>query len=63
MVYERTKALLTDKELYKSMSRAANPYGDGQASKRIVNAIYHHFGIINDRPEEFHKKFTNSSDQ
>ncbi|MNZ81897.1 UDP-N-acetylglucosamine 2-epimerase [compost metagenome] len=63
MVYERTKALLSDKELYDSMSRAANPYGDGKASERIVNAICHHFGIINQRPEEFHKKFTNSGDQ
>jgi len=59
MVYERTKALLTDRELYESMSRAANPYGDGKASERIVNAIRHHFGIISDRPEQFHRKFTN----
>lgn len=58
MVYERTKALLTDCELYESMSRAANPYGDGKASERIVNAIRHHFGIISDRPEQFHRKFT-----
>ncbi|MCA1294040.1 UDP-N-acetylglucosamine 2-epimerase (non-hydrolyzing) [Paenibacillus sp. alder61] len=58
MVYERTKALLTDRELYESMSRAANPYGDGKASERIVNAIRHHFGIISDRPEQFHRKFT-----
>ncbi|MEF2968187.1 UDP-N-acetylglucosamine 2-epimerase (non-hydrolyzing) [Paenibacillus sp. M1] len=58
MVYERTKALLSDSELYNSMSRAANPYGDGKASVRIVNAILHHFGIISERPEQFHKKFT-----
>lgn len=59
MVYERTKALLSDSELYNSMSRAANPYGDGKASERIVNALRHHFGIISERPEQFHKKFTN----
>jgi len=59
MVYERTKALLSDQKLYESMSRAANPYGDGQASQRIVNAICHHFGFLKDRPEEFHRKFTN----
>ncbi|WP_334072200.1 MULTISPECIES: non-hydrolyzing UDP-N-acetylglucosamine 2-epimerase [Paenibacillus] len=58
MVYERTKALLTDRELYESMSRAANPYGDGKASERIVNAIRHHFGVLSDRPEQFHRKFT-----
>ncbi|WP_054957630.1 non-hydrolyzing UDP-N-acetylglucosamine 2-epimerase [Paenibacillus dakarensis] len=57
-VYARTKALLTDKELYESMSKAANPYGDGHASERIVNAILHHFGIKSERPEEFHTMFT-----
>ncbi|WP_422658619.1 non-hydrolyzing UDP-N-acetylglucosamine 2-epimerase [Paenibacillus sp. EC2-1] len=57
-VYARTKALLTDKALYDSMSQAANPYGDGQASERIVNAILHHFGVVNERPEEFHTMFT-----
>lgn len=59
MVYERTKVLLSDKETYESMSRAANPYGDGKASERIVNAIRHHFGIVSERPENFHRKFTN----
>lgn len=59
-VYGRTKALLTDKELYDSMSQAANPYGDGHASERIVNAILHHFGKVSERPEEFHRMFTNS---
>lgn len=43
-VFNRTHALLTDNELYSRMSQAANPYGDGQASKRIVEAILHHFG-------------------
>ena len=57
-VYERIKVLLTDQELYDKMSKAANPYGDGQASQRIVNAILHHFGIRKERPEEFHRMFT-----
>jgi UDP-N-acetylglucosamine 2-epimerase (non-hydrolysing) len=57
-VYQRTHALLTDQKLYQSMSRAANPYGDGKASERIVNAILHHFGVVKDRPEEFHTMFT-----
>ncbi|MDO3412121.1 UDP-N-acetylglucosamine 2-epimerase (non-hydrolyzing) [Saccharibacillus sp. CPCC 101409] len=54
-VYERTQALLSDEVLYESMSRAANPYGDGKASQRIVNAILHSFGFKNERPDEFHK--------
>lgn len=56
-IYERAHALLTDQELYASMSEAANPYGDGQASKRIVNAILHHYGVLEERPEEFHTTF------
>ena len=31
--------LLTDEEAYHSMSRAHNPYGDGQACERIVQAL------------------------
>ena len=51
-VYERTKALLTDGALYKRMSEASNPYGDGQASRRIFEAILHHFQGA-ERPESF----------
>jgi UDP-N-acetylglucosamine 2-epimerase (non-hydrolysing) len=43
------------------MSGAANPYGDGKASQRIVDAILHHFGIKNERPEQFHRMFTKES--
>jgi UDP-N-acetylglucosamine 2-epimerase (non-hydrolysing) len=52
-VYERAKALLTDEALYERMSRAANPYGDGHASERIVQAILHAFGRRSERPEPF----------
>lgn len=38
-IYSLTKQLLTDKKLYDSMSKASNPYGDGNASKYIVDAI------------------------
>ncbi|MDQ0089839.1 UDP-N-acetylglucosamine 2-epimerase (non-hydrolyzing) [Paenibacillus anaericanus] len=63
MVYERTKVLLSDRGTYESMSRAANPYGDGKASQRIVNAILHHFGLVSERPENFHRKFTNGTQE
>jgi UDP-N-acetylglucosamine 2-epimerase (non-hydrolysing) len=52
-VYERTKALLTDPALYDRMSKAANPYGDGRASERIVRAILYHFGLEPNPPEPF----------
>jgi UDP-N-acetylglucosamine 2-epimerase (non-hydrolysing) len=39
VIYNETKKLLTNKEDYEKMSKASNPYGDGFASKRIVDAI------------------------
>lgn len=38
-VYNEAKKLLTDKAEYKAMSQAKNPYGDGFASKYIVDAL------------------------
>ncbi|MCX4374770.1 MAG: UDP-N-acetylglucosamine 2-epimerase (non-hydrolyzing) [Lachnospiraceae bacterium] len=38
-IYCEIKKLLIDNVLYKSMSKAVNPYGDGHASERIVQAI------------------------
>lgn len=38
-IYKETVKLLTDFEEYKKMSDAINPYGDGEASKRIVDII------------------------
>ena len=38
-IYQLTKELLTNKEVYEKMSRASNPYGDGHASERIADAI------------------------
>lgn len=38
-IYENAKKLLTDKEAYEKMAKAVNPYGDGHASERIVQAI------------------------
>lgn len=38
-VKEAMAALLTDETLYRQMSQAPNPYGDGRASERIVQSI------------------------
>lgn len=43
VIYEETRKLLTDKEVYDKMSKASNPYGDGHASERIVDAIIEKF--------------------
>lgn len=42
-IYLEIKKLLQDKEEYKAMSHASNPYGDGHASERIVDAIVEKF--------------------
>jgi UDP-N-acetylglucosamine 2-epimerase (non-hydrolysing) len=52
-VYQLTKQLLTDQEEYAKMAKASNPYGDGYASERIVQALLYHFGICDRRPEDF----------
>ena len=43
-VKEAMAALLTDETLYRQMSQAPNPYGDGRASERIVQSIQRYFG-------------------
>ncbi len=43
IIYEETKRLLTDRKEYERMSKASNPYGDGHASERIVDAIVEYF--------------------
>ena len=39
IIVNELTALMYDKKKYNKMSRAANPYGDGKASRRIVSAI------------------------
>jgi UDP-N-acetylglucosamine 2-epimerase (non-hydrolysing) len=36
---KETNKLLHDKNAYDSMSMAHNPYGDGKASQRIIDAL------------------------
>ena len=43
VIYNETMRLLNDKEEYDRMSKASNPYGDGHASERIVDAIIEKF--------------------
>ena len=51
-IIDETMKLLTDEEEYKKMSRALNPYGDGNACERIVDAIMYYFGMTEDRPKD-----------
>ncbi len=45
-IYSEFKRLLTDDKAYRDMARAANPYGDGKASERIVSIISKELHLI-----------------
>lgn len=51
-IREAMETLLTDETVYHQMSQAGNPYGDGRASERIVEAIAYYFGYAA-RPKNF----------
>ena len=44
-IYELAKELIENKEEYNKMSKASNPYGDGNASKRIADAIIERYNM------------------
>ena len=50
------KELLDSEDAYYKMAHAANPYGDGEASRRTVEAILYAFGYSDKRPENFSVK-------
>jgi len=52
-VYKITADLLSNKAEYDTMTQARNPFGDGNAAKRIVGAILYSFGAVSDPPEDF----------
>lgn len=53
-IFKETINLLENKDAYRKMSTAVNPYGDGKAAKRIVQAILYYFGLSGRKPTEFH---------
>lgn len=52
-IYEQAQTLLLNQEAYVQMANAANPYGDGGAAERIVQAMLYHFGWTPQRPDPF----------
>ncbi|AEH46329.1 non-hydrolyzing UDP-N-acetylglucosamine 2-epimerase [Parageobacillus thermoglucosidasius] len=52
-IYSMARELLNNRSEYEKMAKASNPYGDGQASKRIVQAILYYFGKATQPPEPF----------
>lgn len=52
-IVRETQHLLESRNVYEKMSRAVNPYGDGRAAIRILEAILYYFGLRKTKPEEF----------
>ncbi len=52
-IVELADQLLDDPAAYAQMARAANPYGDGRACRRIADGILYHFGRTDRAPEPF----------
>lgn len=52
-IISMTQELLDNKASYERMAHAVNPYGDGNACRRIADAIAWHFGLTDKRPEDF----------
>ena len=52
-IYAEAKELLDNQESYDKMVAAKNPFGDGYAAERIVEAIRYYFGLRKDRPEDY----------
>ena len=52
-IYNLTSELIRDKEAYKKMACAENPFGDGKASDRIVAAIKYYFKLSDDYPRDY----------
>ena len=53
VIISLAEELLDSEDAYNKMAHAANPYGDGNASKRICEALLYEFGISNERPDDF----------
>ena len=52
-IFDVVTELITNEHSYNKMANAKNPYGDGNASERILNGILHYFGVISQRPIDF----------
>lgn len=52
-IIDEAEELLKGEERYTSMAHAVNPYGDGFASRRIVDDLLYHFGLREEPAENF----------
>jgi UDP-N-acetylglucosamine 2-epimerase (non-hydrolysing) len=52
-IYTMATELLNNEAEYQRMASAVNPFGDGHASERIVDAIEYYFGLSTIKPKDF----------
>ena len=52
VIVNMANELIRDKEAYNKQSKAVNPYGDGKASERTVQAILNYFDL-GEKPKDF----------
>ncbi|MBP3888851.1 MAG: UDP-N-acetylglucosamine 2-epimerase (non-hydrolyzing) [Cellulosilyticum sp.] len=52
-IYGLATELLNDKVLYEQMAEAKNPFGDGYASERIIEALLYDFKLSDKRPADY----------
>jgi len=53
LIHSWVHRLLSDDAAYTAMARVQNPYGDGNASQRVVAAVEHLLGLRTTRPAPF----------
>ncbi|MNT96922.1 UDP-N-acetylglucosamine 2-epimerase [compost metagenome] len=51
-IFQTAQTLLSDQAAYDAMAKSVNPYGDGHACERIVEAVRYFLGLRETRPED-----------
>lgn len=52
-IYDKTSNILHNEKRYKEMQNAVNPYGDGRAAERIMQAICYWAGVYKQKPADY----------
>ena len=53
VIVSMARELIDSREAYDAMAHAVNPYGDGEASRRICEALLYEFGLSGNKPDSF----------
>ena len=53
VIMSMARELMDSREADDAMAHAVNPYGDGEASRRICEALLYEFGLSGNKPDSF----------